>query len=104
LVSVPCAAPATITATATSTTQVNVSWSAIPCADHYELFRKSAGTTYSLRGSPTTNSFTDLSVVAGATYVYEVRSVSASGAPSSFSPSEAATTIVFSDDPIVAGM
>jgi hypothetical protein len=56
-----------------------------------------------LNPNPTTNSFTDNGVVGNATYLYRVRAVDASGAcPSEFSNIDLATTIIFTDDPLVA--
>ena len=102
-----CASPpspgSTLVATAQSTTSVVLNWAASAGADHYEVQRKqninSAWVT--LSPNPTTNSFTDNGVVAGTTYLYQVRAVDAAGAcPSAYSAVDLATTIIFVEDPL----
>jgi hypothetical protein len=94
--------PTGLVATAATTMQVNVSWSASSGATQYELVRKSASSSYTtLITTPSTN-YSDTSVTAGASYVYKVRAIDAASHPSAFSTPDAATTIFFTDDPLVA--
>lgn len=94
--------PSGLTATAATTTQVSVSWSASSGATQYELVRKSASSGYTtLVTTPSTN-YSDTSVVAGASYVYKVRAIDAAAHQSAFSAPDAATTIFFTDDPLIA--
>jgi fibronectin type 3 domain-containing protein len=94
-------APASVTATATTTTRVVVSWTAVAGATSYQVYRRSPGTGFTLIGTPTTNSFTDNSVSSNTSYLYRVRAVNSAGT-STDSPSDLATTVIFTDDPLVA--
>ncbi len=94
--------PPNFSATATSTTQVSLSWTAVANANHYEVWRNS-GAGFGLLTSPASAAYTDTAVLANTTYVYKVLAVDASNAKSGYSNVDAATTILFTDDPIVAG-
>jgi hypothetical protein len=96
------AAPAGVVATAQGTSQVNVSWTAVGGADHYEVWRSSFGGEYAIVGSPSAPAFTDSTVAADTTYLYQVRAIDPSDDPSGFSAIDPATTIVFTDDPLTA--
>ncbi len=96
------AAPTGLTATASGTAQVNVTWNAVAGADSYEVWRSVDGHAYALAGNPASTSFSDLGVSAGKTYLYRVRTIDGLQT-SPFSNVKVATTIVFTDDPIVAG-
>jgi uncharacterized repeat protein (TIGR01451 family) len=93
-------APGNFSATAVSTSQVNVTWSAVVGATSYRLFRSSGNSPFLLVGSPSANNFTDPSLAAGTTYVYFVRAFDGTnlGLPSQ---RDLATTILFADDPVV---
>lgn len=97
------AAPANVVATANGTTQVNVSWTAAANADHYDVYRASAGAPLAFLTSTSSTTVSDMNVAAGATYFYRVRSVNAMGLMSGLSDVDAATTVVFTDDPVMAG-
>ena len=90
------AAPTGLVATASGTTAIDVTWNAVGGATQYEVWRSVDGSAFSLVGSPVSTSLHDTSVVAGKTYLYRVRAVSGA-----FSTTDAATTIVFTDDPLV---
>lgn len=97
-------APTNLLATVVSATQVNLSWDAVPGADHYELQRSSNNTPYTLLSSPVGPSYVDSAVGPGiVTYLYRVQAVTAGGAKSGYSNVDLATTIVFADDPLAAG-
>jgi hypothetical protein len=89
------ASPTSLIATSSGTSQVNVTWSAVPVADHYEVWRNNAF----LMNAPAA-SYTDNSVAAGTTYLYKARAVGAAGT-SAFSNVDAATTIVFTDNELI---
>lgn len=92
-------------ATAQSTTSVLLNWAVSAGADHYEVQRKQtiSAAWDPLSPNPSTNSFTDNGVVAGATYLYQVRAVDAAGAcPSGYSNVDLATTVIFTDDPLLS--
>lgn len=94
-------APTNLVATATSSSQVNVTWNAVAGADQYEVWRSFNGGAFGLVGSPVSPSFTDSTVGANTSYLYRVRATDAA-TPSGFSNVDVATTIVFTDDPLVA--
>jgi uncharacterized repeat protein (TIGR01451 family) len=95
------AAPASMTATAVSTSEVDLSWTAVQNAVAYDVFRASGGSGYSLIGSSTTITYPDLQVSAGTSYVYQVRAIDGSGSAGPPSNVDLATTIFFSDDPLI---
>ncbi|HXH95057.1 MAG TPA: hypothetical protein VNN25_26015 [Thermoanaerobaculia bacterium] len=94
--------PAGLTATAATTTHVAVSWSAASGATQYELVRKSSSSGYTTLITTSSTNYSDTSAVAGASYVYKVRAIDAAAHQSAFSTPDAATTIFFTDDPLIA--
>jgi len=95
--------PTGLNAVATTGTHIDLTWNASPTASQYEIFRASAGVGYASLGTvmaPAT-SFPDNGVTALKTYVYRVRAIDASTRPSPLSVPDAATTMFFSDDPLV---
>jgi hypothetical protein len=94
--------PTGLVATAATTTQVNVSWSASSGAAQYELQRKSPSSGYTTLITTSSTSYPDTSVTAGITYVYKVRAIDASNHQSAYSAPDPATTIFFTDDPLIA--
>jgi hypothetical protein len=95
--------PSLLVATATSSTQVQLSWQPVAGATGYIIERTSDGTNYSTVGTPSSTTFTDTTALAGQAYLYRARAT----APSQTSgPSnvDLATTIVFTDDPLLALM
>jgi uncharacterized protein YkwD len=94
--------PTSLVATASGTSSVNVSWSGVGGAAFYQVWRSFNGGAYTLAGSPAAPPFNDSTVTANTTYLYRVRAVDGADAPSGFSNVDAATTVVFTDDPLVA--
>jgi Putative Ig domain len=94
----PMAPPANLTATAITTTRVDVAWTTVAGAHHYDVIRDGA-----IVASPMTNAYSHLNAAPGTVYVYRVRAVPAAGAPSADSIADVATTVSFTDDPDVAG-
>ncbi len=92
-------APASLVATATSTTQISVSWTGVANTNHYDVTRKSGASVTTLTTAAT--SLTD-TVSAGTTYRYVVRAINNASAVSPFSNYDIATTISFTDDPLIA--
>ncbi|MFF2089560.1 DNRLRE domain-containing protein [Paenibacillus sp. NPDC058174] len=87
---VPPSAPATITATAVSSTQINLNWPA--ATDNigvtgYEVYRGAQ-----LISTPTTTTYSDTGLTPSTAYSYTVKAVDAAGNRSSASPAAAATT------------
>jgi chitodextrinase len=81
------AAPSNLTATVVSTTQIDLSWSAVSEAVSYKVYRD--GTHIA---SPTTTSYSDTGLVSGTTYSYTVSAVDAYGIESEQSSAISATT------------
>jgi hypothetical protein len=98
------AAPPNLVATALDATQVSVTWTAVTDADHYEIWRTFNNGPWSLAGTASGTSFTDMNVSSGITYLYRVRAADAADAVSGFSNLDPATTIQFVNDPIVPGV
>jgi hypothetical protein len=94
-------APANLIATATSETAVGLTWSAVPNATSYTVYRKGAGGTFMSRGATSTLSWSD-GASAGAAYLYKVTASNAAG-PSPDSNVDLATTVVFGDAALNAG-
>lgn len=94
------AAPTNVVALATGTTSVHVTWTASAGADSYQVYR---GTT--LAGIVNTSAggtipFDDTGASSDTAYLYRVRAYAGS-APSSDSSPDLATTVMFTDDPLV---
>lgn len=96
------AAPTGVNASATSSMQVQVTWNAVIGATSYQVWRRDPGGSFTLRGTSLTTSFND-SASAGTAYLYRVRAVNAGGS-SGDSASDLATTVMFTDDPLAAGV
>lgn len=96
------AAPSGVTATATASTQVQVAWNAVTGATSYEVYRRNPGGSFALRGTSLTTSYTD-TASANTAYLYRVRAVNAAGS-SGDSASDLATTVIYTNDPLTAGI
>lgn len=94
--------PLNFVATATSTTQIALSWSASAGATQYEIVRASASAGYGAPFVTASTTYNDTTVSAGQAYVYKVRALDASSRASSYTTPDAATTILFTDDPLIA--
>jgi hypothetical protein len=97
-------APTGVVVTATSTSATHITWSAVPGALTYQVYRSSLNSAYAAIGSPTAGTtYDDGGLSANTTYLYEVRAMAAS-ISSSLSAPDPATTIIFTDDPVGAGI
>jgi hypothetical protein len=95
-------APTGVVATATSTSAATIAWTAVSGATGYSVYRSSANGAFTLRGTSAVTSYNDSALSANTTYLYKV--VATAGAVSSpLSAVDAATTILFTDDPLNAG-
>ncbi|MGZ7042092.1 MAG: hypothetical protein ACXVH7_09915, partial [Thermoanaerobaculia bacterium] len=94
--------PTNLVATAISNSNVSLTWDAVLGATNYQLLRSSNNGPFTLVGLPLTNIFIDPGLTLNTTYVYFVRAVDATnvGLPSN---KDLATTMLFTDDPVVAG-
>ena len=79
-VSTPTTVPTGVTASAVSSTQVNLTWTAVPSATSYKIYssQSSAG-TYTLLGTSDVPSYTSTALVQKTTYYYKVSAVNSSG-------------------------
>ena len=96
---IPVAGPPTLAATATGSSTVTLTWTATAGVDYYDIFR-STGSGFSYVGSSPINSYADSTVAGDTTYLYMVRSYSYGP----FSNVDAATTTVFTDATLQAGV
>jgi hypothetical protein len=92
-------APTGINARAQSSTSVLVTWNAVSGATSYQVFRRGPGGSFTQIGT-TTTSYTDNAVSPNTAYLYRVRAVNSAGS-SGDSSSDIATTVIFTDDPLV---
>lgn len=93
--------PANLVATATSTTSIQITWGAGTNATQYELERSTNIANGFIRvGTFTTRSYTDSGRAPNTTYVYRVRATGVGGA-SGYSNMDHATTVIFTDEPLV---
>ncbi|MEO8035526.1 MAG: fibronectin type III domain-containing protein [Acidobacteriota bacterium] len=98
-------APVNLVAAATTGTQVNLTWNPSPGGTQYEVVRATtlAG-GYATVTTTASTSFSDATVTAGNTYVYKVRASDSSARLSPFSIPDAATTLFFTNDPLVPNL
>lgn len=96
----PPAAPAGLAAEGVSSSQVDLTWNAVAGATSYEVDRKSPGGSFTQFATPVTNSVSDTGRSADTAFLYRVRAVG-TGGTSTDSASALATTVVFTDDPLV---
>lgn len=87
---------------ASTSTQVQVTWNTVLAATSYEVYRRDPGGACVLRGTSSTTSYND-AASAGAAYLYRVRAVNAGGS-SGDSAADLATTVMFTNDPLAAGL
>lgn len=102
IVNPPLAAPLNVVANGTGATTATITWSAVAGATSYEVRRRVNNGAWVLAGSPGVTSLNDGGLTANSAYLYVVRAVGASGS-SADSALDIATTVVFTDDPVVAG-
>jgi hypothetical protein len=86
----PPAAPATVSASAVSSTQINVSWSAVTGAAGYRVYRD--GATVPVGPQQTATTFSDTGLPPSSTHRYQVTSVDTAGNESALSAQAQATT------------
>jgi hypothetical protein len=92
-------APTGVRATATSPTHVSLAWVPVGGASGYQIFRTD-GSGYTMVGTAETNAFEDNGVTANTAYLYRVRAINANTS-SGDSTADLATTVMFTDDPIM---
>jgi hypothetical protein len=93
-------APTLLSATVEDNARVTLSWTGVAGADHYEIAR---GVMPAAIGTASANTYLDMTVVAGSTYVYRVRAIGPDGVAGGYSNAQVATIVRFTDDPIIGG-
>ena len=82
---------------------VDLTWNAVSGVNHYEVARSSNNGPYATIASPSGANYTDFSLAPNTTYLYMVRAVDSVGTMSGYSNMDPATTVFFTDDPLIAG-
>ena len=96
-------APTNLVATAISATQVTVTWNAVTSAVKYQLYRSDHHSAFAPLGTPViATTVGDSTAAPNTTYVYRVVAIDGSNNVSAESNIDIATTIIFTDDPVVA--
>lgn len=98
-----CYSNVVVVATAVSPTSVNVTWLPTLGATSYEILRRSPGGGFVVIGTTATLGFTDNTVSANTAYLYKVHGLDSGSMPLPDSAPDLATTVIFTDDPLVAG-
>jgi glycosyl hydrolase family 44 len=97
-------APTGVIAAASSKSNVTVTWTAAAGAMSYQVFRStSVSGPFNQAGTAAGTTFGDSGLAADTTYLYKVKSVSGA-AVSPLSALDPATTTIFADDPLSAGV
>lgn len=97
------AAPTNLVAAATSTTSVSLTWTAVAGAASYEIWRSSGHSAFALLNTSVGATYGDSGLTANTSYLYKVRAING-GNQSPFSGVDPATTTIFTDDPVSAGV
>lgn len=85
-------APAGLSATAASASQINLSWTAVSGATSYTVYRSTDNITYSSIATPSTNSYNNTSGLSASTlYYYKVTATNGSGEGASSDAASATT-------------
>lgn len=99
--------PGGLVATAISNTAVSVTWTALSSpVHHYELDRRQSLSAPFIKIADiasSTTSFTDQNLTGAVAYLYRVRAIDSSGNSSPPSNVDLATTMSFTDNPLIAG-
>lgn len=94
--------PTNLVATLTQPGTASLTWTAAPGAMSYRIFRRSAGSDWTLLSSTATTNYPDSAISADKAYLYRVQSI-AGGASSAFSLPDYITTFGYADA-LVAGV
>jgi uncharacterized repeat protein (TIGR01451 family) len=95
--------PQNLVATAANASQVTLSWNFVGYATSYEVYRSWNNGPFTYLGATSTNGYIDGAVLPNKTYLYRVRAREGS-AITSFGNIDMATTMMFADDPVEAGV
>jgi hypothetical protein len=99
----PFGTPIEVRATAVSATNVNVDWSPLTGVTTYDLFRRGPGGSLKVFSGFTAPHVNDTTVAPNTTYLYQVVAHNNAGATSAPGARDWATTVPFTNDPLVPG-
>lgn len=99
---IPLVGPTSLNAAAASATSVNVTWAAVNGASTYEIIRSEDHINYVSRGTVAGTRLPD-SALSGKAYLYKVHAFDALGSLGPDSLPDLPTTVIFDNDPVVAG-
>ena len=92
--------PTAVNAHATGATEVTIGWTIVPTATGYQIERRGPGSAFVPLGVSPTNAFVDSSALPGTSYLYRTIAINNVGT-SAPSAADLATTVPFTDDPLV---
>jgi len=95
--------PSHVVANATTTTNVHLTWSSAGTSMTYQIWRSNNNGAYAQVGTTMGTSYDD-PVSADITYLYKIKSVDGAANISPFSDMDFATTVIFVDEPLAAGV
>lgn len=82
-----------------------MNWIGTKGVSYYEIWRRGGGADWALLGTTQAQTFMDSTASPSAAWIYKVRGVAAPGTtPSPFSNADLASTFVFTDETITAGV
>jgi hypothetical protein len=96
----PPAVPAGLEAHATSSTAVMIRWNHVPDATSYTVERRAAGLSFMPIATTSVDAYLDSMVSPNAAYLYRVHANNDNGS-SADSAADLATTVIFTDDPLI---
>lgn len=94
------AAPTEVDAHATGATEVTIHWTNVATATGYQIERRGSGSAFVAVGVSAANVFVDSTATSGVSYLYRVLAINSAGS-SVPSAADLATTVLFTDDPLV---
>lgn len=92
--------PTSVDAHAISATEVMISWSGVAEATSYTIERRAAGGAFMPIATTSATAYVDNTVSPNAAYLYRVYAVN-DGGSSAASAADFATTVIFTDDPLI---
>lgn len=101
----PLIAPTNLVADTFSSSRIDLTWTAVPNAHHFQVERAAnlGGSFTVVSSNVLTTTFSDTTVTGVNAYLYRVRSADAVGNLSSPGGIDVATAITFTDNPLIAG-
>lgn len=89
---------------AVSSTSVAVTWPVVSSATGYRVYRSPGGGGFSTVGDAATSTFTDTTAATNMAYLYRITALDAANHESTPGNTDLATTVIFTDSPLNAGV